>query len=71
MAIEKEKLMHECSPEHLRMGTGSGASPSIAFATALGLFILFLLLTNYFILLLFSSLVELQPNILLYRHIYL
>ena len=28
-------------------GSGSGASPSIAFATALGLFILFLLLTNY------------------------
>ena len=38
--------------------------------TALGLFILFLLLTNYSILL-FSSLVELSPNILLYRHIYL
>ena len=39
-------------------GSSSDASPSIAFATALGLFILFIFLTNYSILLLFSSLVR-------------
>ena len=51
--------------------SGSGASSSIAFATALGLFTLFLLFTNYFIFPFFSSLLQLSPNVLLYKHIYL
>ena len=52
-------------------GSSSGASPSIAFATALGLFILFLLLTNYLIFPFFSLFLWLLPNVLLYKHIYL